>query len=307
MAKFIVIKRNTLIFIVLIIILFVFSSFMLLKFINKSDTTTISNKISSPLEVDLTGDGKNDQIIIDESKGDYIVKVLTNSKEYILTPNNNSHSLGSKTSNDKIYINTMDLSRDSIPEIIVQTYSNSKPTNYIFKFIDSTFKNILTTEENLIGILNSNNTKTPNLVSILSSKSDEYSRSFIIKQDTIKDVSFGKIKLPGYATSQKLIDAIEKPYEVLEMPDIFAGNISSEEIALLWNLEKDTYIYSFENGFFKDVNWDNSGDAISIEWTLHFNVAKKIGESTSIAPLDIYIKLDKTPYGDYKICSMKKI
>ena len=307
MSKFIVIKKNTIIFIISIILIFILCSLILFKFINLKSQSTLNELDEGSISIDLNGDGKKDIIYLDTSKNQYSVKINCNSKEYILTPANNKDNFGSMNNKDKIEINVYDLSRDSIPEIIISTYIDNKCTNYIFKYIDSNFKNILSTNENLIGIINSKNTKTPFLISISSSKGDEQSRSFIFKNDSIKDISFGKVKTPGFSTCQQIIDAIEKPYEVLEMPDIFSSNISSDELALLWNLEKETYIYSFENGFFKDVNWDSSGESTTLEWTLNFNVAKKIGDSTNISPLKLYIKIEKSPYGDFKISSIKKI
>lgn len=306
MSKFIVVKKNILIFIAAIIILFIISSLILIKFIDSKSVATVCND-DSTIIADFNGDGIDDKLTIDKSKDSYCVRVNIDSKEFILTPNDNKYKLGSKNNGDTITVTVADISRDLTPEIIISTYINKETNNHVFKYLDSTFKNIISTSENIIGIINSHNSKTPMLVSLSSSIGDDSSRSFIIKDYKIKDISFDKLKTPGLSIIQQLIDSIEKPYEVLEMPDIFSNNISSDELALLWNLEKETYTYSFENGFFKDIDWDSYGNPTILEWNLNFNVTSKLRDINNTTHLNIYIKIEKSPYGDFKISSIKKL
>lgn len=307
MSKFIVVKRNTMIFIAIVILLFIFSSFIFINFITKSTVTTLGSEDNQDnMLIDLNGDGKNYELYIDKSKDIYCVKVKFASKEVSLIPNGKQYTLGSQNNNDKIYIKTQDLTRDDIPEVIISTFINKEPVNHIFKYSEGNFLNIISTDQNIVGILNSKNTKSPTLISLSSSKGDESVNSYILKGNNFKDISFSKTKTPGLSTSQQFIDAIEKPYEVLETPDIFSSDISSDELSLLWNLDKETYVYSFENGFFRDIDWDSNGDSRAIEWNLRFNCSKKIGSSEKDSQINIYIKIEKSQYGDFKISSLKK-
>lgn len=300
-----IIRKNILIFAFALSIIFSFTVFMLYKFVANKPISTLNSVDKKILDIDLDGDGKKDALILDVIKDDFVIKIQSNSKEFILTPND-KNNFGNSISNS-ISINVCDLSRDSIPEIIVSTYSNTSNSNYIFKYINSTFKNILTTEDNTICILNSQNTQSPFFISISSSNSDENSRAFIIKKDTVKDISFGKIKIPGYSIYQNIIDSIEKPYEVLEMPDIFSSELPSNELSFLWTLQKDSFAYSFKQGFIKDINWDSNNSPISIEYILRFDVAKKIGDSNDDLKLTLLVKIDKNQYGEFKVSSIQKI
>ncbi|MGL5353597.1 MAG: hypothetical protein ACRDA5_09770 [Clostridium sp.] len=305
MSRFIVIKKKTILSyrIGLIIIIFIFLGFYYMLFINKAENTF---KTTDELSLDLNGDGEKEYLEIKTEKNTYVVKVKNSHKEYILSPSDNSKVIGEFISSFPLKITTLDLSRDGIPEIIIRTIKNNAPINYIFTWDKDNFSNIYTSSNNILGILDSNNSRTPKILSIISSKGDSSTTSYILNGKTLKDTTFSKTTVPSLNSVQTFIDLIEAPYELSDPPDIFSSSIDSTELGLLWNLNKDISNYSFKSGYFYDSTWDNSGNITSIVWCLSFEDVKKLDSTAEHKELLIYLTLKKDSNNELKISSIKK-
>ena len=82
--------------------------------------------------------------------------------------------------------------------------------------------------------------------------------------------------------------------------------IPSEELGILWNLDKSTYGYSFQKGYFYDISWDDSGRATSIYWILSFEKVNFIDSDSSPKELTMYVKAELEESDEYKISSIIK-
>ncbi|MGL5084759.1 MAG: hypothetical protein ACRC68_03435 [Clostridium sp.] len=308
MSRFIVIKKNTILsyLIGLLITISLLLSFYYMSLNKKTENTLANVNNSNELSLDLNGDGEKEYLEIITEKNTYVVKVKNSSTEYILMTSDNSKIIGEFISSYPLKVTTLDLSRDGIPEIVIRTIKNSQPISYIFTWNKDNFSNIYTSSNNILGFLDSNNSKTPKILSIISSKGDSSTTSFIFNSSTIKDISFSKTTVPSLNLVQTFIDLIESPYELYDTPDIFSDSINSSELGLLWNLNKDISNYSFQSGYFYDSTWDNSGNISSLVWCLSFENVKNLDATAPHKELLIYLTLKKDSTNELKISSIKK-
>lgn len=308
MSRFIIIKKNIVLsYIISFLILFVvvLSTYF---FLTDTNSITVFTPITSSnhADFDLDGDGEKDKIDISKENNNYILNIKSKDKTYQLINKDGSNLLGDSLIKWPIKVNIMDLSRNNIPEIIVQLSKDNLPINYVFSWDGSKFINTFISNDNIIGMLDSNNNKTPKLLSLSSSKGDESTKGFIFLGNNLKDISFSKPKISGLSSIQAFIDTIEAPYELAEAPNIFTPNIDSTELSILWGLDKDNTRYTFQNGYFTDFKWDSNGNILGVNWALSFESIKNSNDSSPAKELLFYLSVEDDGYGSLKISSIKK-
>ncbi|WP_297711829.1 hypothetical protein [Clostridium sp.] len=304
MFNFINKKKNTLI--TLIIIFFLISIITIINTYLQNTETLSNNLLENIPEYDFDCDGENDKVTIISTNSTYSIKIKNSTGEILLKSNEFDYSLLDITSSCSINISYIDLNRNKIPELIISGFKNNKPTFYIFQWLDNTFKEILFSQGNILGILDYNNARTPKVFTTNSSAGDKGTNSYILNSNSIKDISFSKQTIPSLGNIQTLINLIEADYELDDAPDIFTSYIPTEELGILWNLDKSTYRYSFQKGYFYDISWDNLGKATSIYWVLSFEKINFIDSNNSPEELTIYVKVNLEELDKYKISSIMK-
>ena len=271
------------------------------------NTETLSNNLLKNIpEYDFDCDGANDEITIISTNSTYSIKIKNSTVEILLKSNEFDYSLLDITPSCSINISYIDLNRNKVPELIISGFKNNKPTFYIFQWIDNTFKEILFSQNNILGILDYNNSRTPKVFTTNSSTGDKGTNSYILNSNSIKDISFSKESIPSLGNIQTLINLIEADYELDDAPDIFTSYIPSEELGILWNLNKSTYRYSFQKGYFYDISWDNLGKTTSIYWVLSFEKINFIDSNNAPEELTIHVKVNLEELDEYKISSIIK-
>ena len=298
-------KKNIITF----IILFFLIGISIITIINTylQNTETLSNNLLENIpEYDFDCDGENDELTIISTNSTYSIKIKNSTGEILLKSNEFDYSLLDITSSCSINISYIDLNRNKIPELIISGFKNNKPTFYIFQWLDNTFKEILFSQNNILGILDYNNSRTPKVFTTNSSTGDKGTNSYILNSNSIKDISFSKQSIPSLGNIQTLINLIEADYELDDAPDIFTSYIPSEELGILWNLDKSTYRYSFQKGYFYDISWDNLGKATSIYWVLSFEKFNFIDSNNAPEELTIHVKVNLEEVDEYKISSIIK-
>lgn len=308
MVKFIIIKKENLFKCLLLILLIIFIFLISFSFIKKETTTSslISFDIHNDLKKDFDGDGTIDTLTFDKSGSHYIIKIKTSENLYTLKNNTYGEYLLDIYDTFNIRIEALDLSRDNIPEVIISGYKENNPISYIFKWEDDAFKEVFSSRNNIFGILDSHNSRTPKILHALSEKGDESTESFIFNGKEIKDISFSKSMIPSLGVVQKFIDLIQLDYELTETPGLFTPYIESTELGILWTLSKATYRYSFQTGYFYDINWDKNGIPTSLSWVLSFEKVNSIDSAKPKEEIVFIIKTDIDEFSEYKISSIKK-
>ncbi|WP_411168856.1 hypothetical protein ACH36K_17415 [Clostridium sp. MB05] len=309
MSKFIIIKKNKVLsYILTFLILFVLVSSTYFFVKDSASIQTITPLTSkNDTDFDLNGDGESDKFEISKESNSYILNIKIKDKNYSLVNRYGSKLLGDSLSKWPMKVDMIDLSRNNIPEVIARLSKDKTPINYVFSWNGSEFINTFVSNDNIIGILDSNNNKTPRLLSLSSSKGDESTKGFMFLGEYLKDITFSKPKVPGLSSIQGFIDIIEAPYELSEAPNIFTSNIKSTELATLWGLDKENFRYSFQNGYFTDFKWDTNGNSLGINWILSFECVKNTNDSSSVKELVLYLTVQEDGYGSLKISSIKKL
>ena len=304
MFNFINIKKKTII--AFIIIYFLITIITIINTYSQ-DTETLSNNIlENNQEYDFDCDGENDQLTIISTNSTYSIKIKNSTGEILLKSNEFDYSLLDINSSCSINISYIDLNRNKVPELIISGFKNNKPTFYIFQWIDNTFKEILFSQNNILGVLDYNNSRTPKVFTTNSTTGDKGTNSYILNSNSLKDITFSKQTIPSLVNIQTIINLVEADYELEDAPDIFTSYIPSEELGILWNLDKSTYQYSFQKGYFYDISWDNSGKATSIYWALSFEKINYIDSNSNPKELTIYVKASLEELDEYKISSIIK-
>ena len=122
MTKFIIIKKKTIIAIMLSIL----AISILFFCINYTKNISAFFTLSKPNHIyyyDLDGDGMKDELTISEINNYYEIKIETSNKDYILNCSNINFLTICPYYDLKV--NILDLSRDNIPEIILSNYYNN--------------------------------------------------------------------------------------------------------------------------------------------------------------------------------------
>ena len=306
--KNLILNKKILVNIIFSICLLFLLSMLTYSISNKFKTLqTISPvNISQNKQFDLTGDGKKEnlQILNSQNKIDFSITCsddtyyLSNQVDDKILFTNNNHW------EPKVFLN--DISRDNIPEIIIQGSKNNKCISYLFHWNKKNFDLVFSNNNNIFGILDCKNSRTPMCYSISSSEGLTSLNSFMLINDTLLDTTKEISTLPSLDSVTHFIDLIQIPYVLDEIPDIFTTSIDKENLSLLWNLDKENYSYSFQNAFFYDYKWTDSGEPSSIRWRLSFEKSSLKGEENNKTELILLIDLEKNA-SSYKINSIQKV
>ncbi|HFE9685083.1 TPA: hypothetical protein ACGA33_000806 [Clostridium perfringens] len=277
-------------FITIILISFI----LIFTFKNNSTKSVINeNTIKETVKSDLNGDGKEDCLYIElGNENKYILHANISEKSYELTPNKTINSLGNFSPNQPITLNLLDLDRNNIKEIIVQSSEENNSIQHLFKWTGNGFEDIFYSTNNILGIVDSNNGKTPKILSFSLGDSKENIQKYMLLNKKFKNISYDTVEPTGLYSIISFIDIISLNYEISELPNIFATYIPKEDLSQIWRLEKDSYYYDFQDAFFRDTAWNNSGEATACSWTLNFNKVHK-EDSRNKSQINFIIELEK--------------
>lgn len=263
---------------------------------------------SKDTEYDLTGDGRPDQfqLVNGDNKIDFCVQ--NSDSEFTFSKEIPDKTLFTKNIHWSPRIFISDLSRDSVPEIILLGSKNDKSIYYIFSWTGNKFNLISTGEQNIFGILDCKNTKTPECFALNSSSGTADLNSFMYVNNKILDTTGNesKAKLPCLGNVLECVKLVELNYNLDELPNIFAEDISSDELSIFWNLDKENYSYGFQNAFFYDYEWDTAGEPTAFKWRLSFEKNKLTGQDGDKEELSIVLDVVKVQ-NSYQIKSIQKV
>lgn len=304
MFNFKTIKNKILIFIFIVIFIsiIIYSNIYIKTFSSYEALSYIKNNNN---KFDFDYDGENDELTIISTNTTYSLKIKNSIGEFLLKSKEYDYSLLDISTSCDISISYIDLTRNKIPELIISGVKNNKPTFYIFQWINNNFQEVVFSQDNILGIMDSNNSRTPKIFTADSTKGDKSTKNYIINSKYIKDISFSNLKIPSFDYIQKFIDLIQVEYEIDESPDIFTPDIPSDELGLLWNLDKKNYVYSFQKAFFYDISWNKEGKSSSIYWILSFEKVNSTKFDKAPKELILYVKTTLNELNQYKISSIK--
>lgn len=270
-------------------------------------TQTISPvNVSQDTKFDLTGDGSEDSLQLLNSQNQIDFKITSSNDNYYLSKQISDNILFTTNNHWEPKIFLRDISRDNIPEIIMQGPKNDKCISYVFHWNKKDFGLISLSSNNIFGILDSKNSRTPQCYSISSSEGTSSLKSFMLINDAPLDTSKENSNLPSLDPVTKLINLVQLPYVLDDTPDIFTSSIDKKDLSILWNLDKENYSYTFQNAFFYDYKWTESGEPSSIRWRLSFEKSNFKGLKNDKNEFILLIDLEKNE-SFYKINTIQKL
>lgn len=263
---------------ILILLLFIACPLVSEKFLTKTYTIETNGKaiVHQTVKSDLNGDGIDDALYISlKDNIHYYMYASLNNNDYDFNPSKKVNSLGLYSNDWPMTINLMDLDRNTIPEIIIQSSEKDNSIQHIFKWTGEEFEDLFCSTNNIFGVVDSNNGKTPKIISFTLGDSLETVQRHMLLNKKLKNISYDNFKISGFNVVNQFIDIICLNYEISELPNIFTNYISSEDLSLIWKLDKDSFTYSFQDAFFRDISWDDKGNLKSCNWSLNFNKTNK--------------------------------
>ncbi|MGL5820230.1 MAG: hypothetical protein ACRCYE_01190 [Sarcina sp.] len=213
----------------------------------------------------------------------YIIEIDTTKNKYTLEPKKPLNTFGNIDSISPPNIFAFDISRDNSPEIFIQSFDETTPIQHIYTFKQNTYKHLFSSTNNVLGILDSNNSKTPKVYSFSLESPDKSLQKHMLINDTYKNISFFNDEIPGLFCIISLIDSLcyQKPYD-----NIFTEKSSCTEIKKLDNIFNDKANFIFLDALFCDVSWSSYDLIDTLKWTLRF----KSLNSNKIIKLNILTK-----------------
>ncbi|MEQ8154526.1 MAG: VCBS repeat-containing protein [Clostridiaceae bacterium] len=258
-------------FLILLLSIFIIT-FCLISQKNSRDTLPVASsaELKNGIQKDLNADGKTDIIFVTSNEGKYCISADINNRNYILSPDASIATLGREYPYWGLRLYVKDISRDGIPEIFIQSSQENIPVFHIFSWNGVEFKDYYCSNNNVAGILNSDNNKTPKVYSGKVVNGIFSFESYMLLGNSFKNKSFDDVNVPGKQAVIELIDAIESPETPGNLPDFFDSSSDKVNSSLLWKLEKNIYRYTFQDAFFIDDKWNKNGDIYSIKWQINF-------------------------------------
>lgn len=305
MFNFIKFKNKSFLFL-FIIIFIVIGNIFFNTYIKRLKPFYVYSYIENKDGFDFDCDGKNDELTIISTNTSYSIKIKNSLGEFLLKSKEYDYSLLDTYPSCDISISYVYLTRNKTPQILINGIKNNKSTFYIFQWINNTFEEVIFSKDNILGILDYSNSRTPKVLTSNSTKGDGSTKSYIVNSKYVKDISFSNTKIPDLGNIQKFIDLIQLQYEIDETPDIFTSSILSEELSLLWSLNKSNYMYSFQKAFFYDISWNEEGKPTSLYWSLSFEKMPYKESNKKPQELILFVKTDIDESGKYKISSILK-
>lgn len=306
--KIIILNKKFIVNTLLSISLFFLTTTLIYFISNKFKYTQTISPIntSQDAQFDLTGDGKEDILQLLNSQNQVDFKISCSNDNYYLSNGIDDKILFTNNTHLEPKLFLRDISRDNIPEILIQGSKNDKYISYVFHWNKKNFDLISSSTNNIFGILDCKNSKTPQCYFISSSEGVNSLKSFMLINDSPLDTSKENTNLPSLDSVTQFINLIEMPYVLDDVPDIFTSTIDKKNLSILWNLDKENYSYSFQNAFFYDYKWTESGEPASIRWRLSFEKSNLKGSKNDKNEFILLIDLEKNE-SFYKINSIQKL
>ena len=282
------------------IIAFIFLLSLLFFVFYDNSSVAVYKPVNGNIKIDINGDGIEDVISVTPSDSEFTINNQKYSVNSIIE--NNSNSSATSTWPSKVFVNND--KRYTKPILIIQSNENNKAKVSVVMWENSSFNVLYSDNKNIFGILDSSSSRTARYYLLNSYSLSSSLSSFMILDNKSVDITKDTFNIPGLREILSFIDLIQADYEPYDLPPLFNENIPSKELALLWNLSKDTYNYSFQDAFFYDNKVNEKGNITSIKWRLTFERYNKGSDDSSKEEKVIYVTSTFAADNSFKISSI---
>lgn len=242
---------------------------------SKNPSQTFSNNTSDlkVIKSDLNGDGDQDNLNVNINNNKYYIEVKTKDKNFALEPNKPVNTFGSFSNTWPMRITLLDVSRDRIPEIFIQSSDKNMALQHVFVWNGEKFENAFSNSNNIIGFIDHKNSKTPKVVSGRITENNIVFSNYIFLNYKFKNYNYDfENTFMGKDTVLALINYLQSlpGGEAGKPNEIFSKDISSSNFDLITKMSTENNTYTFQDGIFMDTKSNKDGETSELEWTLNF-------------------------------------
>lgn len=270
------------------------------------DTFSLINSKEISFKEDFNGDGSNDVLYIKTNDDKYFMELSTGNSTIPISSKDEKTSLGKYDSLWPMKITFLDADRNRIPEIYLQSSENNMAIQHIFLYDNDNFKDLLCTNNNILGFLDYNNGKTPKIISGSYIKGSLDLGYYVLKNKALKNYSFDGNALPGGSVIKSFILYMESlPYGEGDMPNIFFSGLSGNALSAIGKISAESMSIKFQDGYFHDTKWNKNGEPSEIIWTINLkNTAKNPGSSPKNYTLNVILNEDTASNNQLRISAI---
>lgn len=284
--------------------------FFLTLFFSSSRNTEVFAIVGEKtlIKSDLNGDGKEDIFYINNNNDKYYLQVNSDSKSYKLLPAAKLHTMGQYYSFFPMKINLIDVTRDKIPEIFVQSMEKGQCIQHIFFWNGSEFVDTFCSANNLIGVIDSKSNKTPKIVSGNFNNNSISLAYYMHLNGKVEKITFNH-DLPGKEVIVGFINYIHSlpSGEAYKPNNIFAPNIGGKDLNLISKMAAENKFYKFTDGYFVDNKFNKNGNATEYKWILNFKATPVSGASNSESKsIILYLRRTSETGHPFKLVSIEE-
>ncbi|NMM63213.1 VCBS repeat-containing protein [Clostridium sp. P21] len=279
--RVIFLKKKYIYFIAFTLILFILIAVLLLSRHYSPTFTNISE--DKMLKADFDGDGKEDILSVRKNNDKYSVDVKIKNKIFPITTYKNSSTLCNYSSYWPMRITLMDVSRDKLPEIFIQTSNKDNPLQYVFVWNYEKFDNVLSNSNNILGFIDCKNNKTPKVISGKFQDNTISLSNYMFLNYKFKNYNYeNNTTFMGADTICTFIQFVQglPGTENFKPKDIFSSNLSNRELQSISKLSSENNTYIFQDSIFKENKCNQDGDVSEVYWTLNFRGISNLDKKT---------------------------
>lgn len=259
------IKKETLFIITFaVLISILFSIYILTK--PSDDSSTYVNNLTTSTSLDINGDGKKEELSKVNDGDNVGILIKYDNREECL---NNLSKISYFKSMDLFFC---DLTRNSIPELIVNVHNKSDSKIEVYSSCEKKMNKIFSKKGNIVGISNSTNNRTP-LITIGERKDDSLILStYLLINGEEKQLNISSDYVFGRDTISFLISYIEKKYYENTPMDLslISHDFRGESYNAFESFDNNINLV-FDKGSFSDLKYNKDGELSSIKWCLSFH------------------------------------
>lgn len=266
-----------------IIIIILFAVYLSTKKAAPTFNTIVDN--NKLIKADLNGDGKEDMLYIKTEKDKYYMEVNTGKNSFFLEPDKKLPTSGRYDLNNPLKITLMDITRDKVPEIFIQSQEKARAIQHVFGWSENKFIDMYCSSNSIIGFTDTSNNKSPKFLSGRLAPNKIELFSYIFMPDKNKLESFATNyngNHMGRDTIFSFIKYIESlPTNEANKPvNIFYPGLSGQDMSLIGRLSGENNLYTFQSCTFRDIKSDTNGEVSEVLWTLNFKAVSITNQQT---------------------------
>lgn len=283
--------------------------FFLIFFFNynrKADVFAIVGE-KTIIKSDLNGDGKEDILYINNENDKYYLQINSDNRSFKLLPADKLPTMGRYYPFFPMKINLIDVTRDKIPEIFAQSMEKGKCIQHIFYWNGSEFIDSFCSSNNLIGVIDSKNNRTPKIVSG-NFNNNSISLAFYmhlngnVEKINVPDDLPGKEAVAGFINYIQTLPGGE-PYKP---NNVFSPNISVKDLNIISKMTSENKIFKFTDGYFVDTKFNKNGVATEYKWIINFKASPIAGGNSERKSLIVYLRKSPETNQPFKIASIEE-